>query len=234
MGVSKKTQDKSGFEYAMAVMRMCDILHARHRSIFLRNEFVFTLTRYYKEQGRLLNIIHGLTTKVIQSKKAAFEQGTRGSLAQCELKAAALEKEREQQEQEVTATSSPSEDKTTSSNTPVAGLSYGQSAGLKDDLDVEDNDIGEKKRLAFLDLMLESAQNGALITDTEIKEQVDTIMFEGHDTTAAGSSFFLSLMGIHQGIQDRVLAELDTIFGDSQRPATFQVGFFYCQILPCE
>ncbi|KAH8238213.1 hypothetical protein KR032_001217 [Drosophila birchii] len=238
MGVSKKTQDKSGFEYAMAVMRMCDILHARHRSFFLRNEFVFTLTRYYKEQGRLLNIIHGLTTKVIRSKKAAFEQGTRGSLAQCELKAAALEREREEQEQAAVSEQSPDAEATTTtttststgtgagsgtgSGTPVAGLSYGQSAGLKDDLDVEDNDIGEKKRLAFLDLMLESAQNGALITDTEIKEQVDTIMFEGHDTTAAGSSFFLSLMGIHQGIQDRVLAELDTIFGDSQRPATFQ------------
>jgi len=214
MGVSKKTQDKSGFEYAMAVMRMCDILHARHRSIFLRNEFVFTLTRYYKEQGRLLNIIHGLTTKVIRSKKAAFEQGTRGSLAQCELKAA-------QDADAVASGQSADEEKGTP---PVAGLSYGQSAGLKDDLDVEDNDIGEKKRLAFLDLMLESAQNGALITDTEIKEQVDTIMFEGHDTTAAGSSFFLSLMGIHQEIQDRVLAELDSIFGDSQRPATFQVS----------
>jgi len=229
MGVSKKTQDKSGFEYAMAVMRMCDILHARHRSIFLRNEFVFTLTRYYKEQGRLLNIIHGLTTKVIRSKKAAFEQGTRGSLAQCELKAAALEREREQnggvdQTPSTAGSDEKDREKDKEKASPVAGLSYGQSAGLKDDLDVEDNDIGEKKRLAFLDLMLESAQNGALITDTEIKEQVDTIMFEGHDTTAAGSSFFLSLMGIHQDIQDRVLAELDSIFGDSQRPATFQVG----------
>ncbi|KAL7745339.1 hypothetical protein ACLKA6_015357 [Drosophila palustris] len=226
MGVSKKTQDKSGFEYAMAVMRMCDILHARHRSIFLRNEFIFTLTRYYKEQGRLLNIIHGLTTKVIRSKKAAFEKGARGSLAQSELKAAALVQEerelREQQEQQVQQSKIGVGVKSDQSGTTVAGLSYGQSAGLKDDLDVEDNDIGEKKRLAFLDLMLESAQNGALITDTEIKEQVDTIMFEGHDTTAAGSSFFLSLMGIHQDVQDRVIAELDGIFGDSQRPATFQ------------
>lgn len=86
--------------------------------------------------------------------------------------------------------------------TVIEGLSFGQSSGLKDDLDIDEpNDIGEKKRLAFLDLLLESAENGAVISDEEIKEQVDTIMFEGHDTTAAGSSFFLSLMGVHQDVQ---------------------------------
>lgn len=69
--------------------------------------------------------------------------------------------------------------------------------------------------------MIESAKNGANINDDEIKEEVDTIMFEGHDTTAAGSSFVLCLLGIHQHIQDRVFAELKTIFGDSDREATF-------------
>lgn len=64
------------------------------------------------------------------------------------------------------------------STTVVEGLSFGQSAGLKDDLDVDDNDVGEKKRLAFLDLLIESGQNGVVLSDTEIKEQVDTIMFE--------------------------------------------------------
>lgn len=218
MGVSRKTQDKSGYEYALAVMKMCDILHLRHRSLFLRNEFIFSLSKYYREQGRLLNTIHGLTMKVIRSKKEAFSKGARGSLAdyskphavqpdsQLDFFQNGLKKENGVQAKPL----------------ETNGLSFGQSSALKDDLDVEENDIGEKKRLAFLDLLLESAQNGAIINDTEIKEQVDTIMFEGHDTTAAGSSFFLSLMGIHQDIQNRVENELYEIFGDSDRPATFQ------------
>uniref|UniRef100_T1GUJ2 Cytochrome P450 n=1 Tax=Megaselia scalaris TaxID=36166 RepID=T1GUJ2_MEGSC len=203
MGVSKKTQNKSGYEYALAVMKMCDILHIRQRSLFLRNELIFILSKYYRKQGKLLDIIHGLTTRVIKSKKEAFSKGNRGSLAEISQHFA-------------------EDPGLTKNKDTVEGLSYGQSAGLHDDLDVEENDVGEKKRLAFLDLLLESAQNGALISDTEIKEQVDTIMFEGHDTTAAASSFFLSLMGIHQHIQDKVIAELDQIFGDSDRPATFQ------------
>ncbi|XP_012265026.2 cytochrome P450 4g15 [Athalia rosae] len=200
MGVSKSTQDRSGFEYAMAVMKMCDILHLRHTRVWLRPDWLFGLTKYGKDQVQLLDIIHGLTKKVIKRKKEEYKGGKRNL---------------------IDTTTGASEDQP-KSTTVVEGLSFGQSSGLKDDLDVDDNDVGEKKRLAFLDLLIESGQNGVVLTDTEIKEQVDTIMFEGHDTTAAGSSFFLSMMGVHPHIQEKVIEEIDEIFGDSDRPATFQ------------
>lgn len=113
--------------------------------------------------------------------------------------------------------------------------------GLRDDLDdIDDNDVGEKRRLAFLDLLIETSHfNPNQLSTEEIKNQVDTIMFEGkftisiakqnfnlqlfigHDTTAAGSSFFLCMLGVHQDIQEKVLHEQRAIFGDSNRDVTF-------------
>ncbi|CAH1732100.1 cytochrome P450 4g15 [Aphis gossypii] len=208
MGVSKKTQKKSGFEYAAAVMKMCDILHMRHTNLWLKSDFIFNFTKYAKEQVGLLDLIHGLTNNVLAKKKEDY------------LK-------KRSQIKEVSDIPAASEEVVETISTPEVeevpyGNSFGQSAGLKDDLDVEDDGIGEKKRVAFLDLLIECAENGVVLSDEEVREQVDTIMFEGHDTTAAGSSFFLCLMGAHQDIQQKVVDELYTIFGDSDRPVTFQ------------
>lgn len=140
--------------------------------------------------------------KVVKSKKEIFNKGVRGTVAQVPKQV------------QVTV-----EAKTKPVTTEIP--TFGQPSGLKDDLDLEDNDVGEKKRLAFLDLLIEASQDGTLISDEEIKEQVDTIMFEGHDTTAAASSYFLTLMGIHQDIQAKVVQELDDIFRGTDRPTTF-------------
>ncbi|XP_075156887.1 cytochrome P450 4g1-like [Haematobia irritans] len=96
--------------------------------------------------------------------------------------------------------------------------------GLRDDLDdIDENDVGAKKRLALLDAMMAMSKNPDIEwTDKDVIDEVNTIMFEGHDTTSAGSSFVLCLLGIHKDIQAKVLAEQKAIFGeDFMRDCTF-------------
>ncbi|KAJ9577095.1 hypothetical protein L9F63_006332, partial [Diploptera punctata] len=86
----------------------------------------------------------------------------------------------------------------------------------------EEEFLGKKKRLAFLDLLLETSEGGKHLTDTDIREEVDTFMFEGHDTTSAGICWTLFLLGSHPEIQDKVYKELESIFEGSNRPATMR------------
>lgn len=190
MGHPKTHDDHEGYEYAMAVMKLCDIIHRRHSTFYLRPDIIFNLLGIKKQHDSLVNTIHSLTTKVLTNKS----QQMRNSFESGRMK------------------------KTIYSD--LINNQNSMDATTIDD-DTEDPLIGEKNRLAFLDLMLESTYCGANITESEIKEEVDTIMFEGHDTTAAGSSFVLCLLACHQDIQERVWEEQQQIFGDSKRSATF-------------
>lgn len=75
----------------------------------------------------------------------------------------------------------------------------------------------QKKRLAFLDLLLEHSDE---LNDEDIREEVDTFMFEGHDTTTSAMTWTLFLLGHHADIQEDLYKEMDSIFHGSDRAAT--------------
>ncbi|RZC32091.1 cytochrome P450 CYP4BN11, partial [Asbolus verrucosus] len=70
----------------------------------------------------------------------------------------------------------------------------------------------EKKKKAFLDHLLEANVGGQSLTIDEIRQEVDTFMFAGHDTTASAISFTLFCLANHPEIQDKVMAEQNEIF----------------------
>jgi hypothetical protein len=91
-----------------------------------------------------------------------------------------------------------------------------------------------KKRLAFLDLLLEMEEKSE-ISSQDVHDEVTTFMFEvhykhthphtqtqGHDTTTASMNWTLFLLGLDTKWQRRVHEELDEIFqGDNDRAPTY-------------
>ncbi|CAF0819677.1 unnamed protein product [Didymodactylos carnosus] len=90
------------------------------------------------------------------------------------------------------------------------------------------------KRMAFLDTLLTKMHEERLTMD-DIQEEVDTFMFEGHDTTAAALSFALFLIALHPDVQQKLYNEIDQIFSDDvERACTMddlkQMDYLECVI----
>ncbi|KAL6418300.1 hypothetical protein ACFW04_012206 [Cataglyphis niger] len=96
---------------------------------------------------------------------------------------------------------------------------------LENDKETEINDAEvfgiKKKRLAMLDLLIAVSRDNNL-SDLDIREEVDTFMFEGHDTTAMGITFALLLLAEHKDIQERVRVEVDKAMQESRGKLTMR------------
>nr|XP_050855936.1 cytochrome P450 4C1-like [Vespula vulgaris] len=68
-----------------------------------------------------------------------------------------------------------------------------------------------KKKLAMLDLLIAASLNDNKIDDEGIREEVDTFMFAGHDTTAMALCFALLLFAKHKDVQERIRKEVNTV-----------------------
>ncbi|XP_044729324.1 probable cytochrome P450 4d14, partial [Chrysoperla carnea] len=80
---------------------------------------------------------------------------------------------------------------------------------------INDLEVQEKKeKMVFMDVLLKSTIDGKPLTNSDIREEVDTFMFEGHDTVSSGLSFTLYLLANHPEVQNQVFEEIREICGD--------------------
>ncbi|KAK9744567.1 Cytochrome P450 [Popillia japonica] len=84
----------------------------------------------------------------------------------------------------------------------------------------EEEILGRKKRKSFLDMLLEASKDGQVLTDQDIGEEVDTFMFEGHDTTTAGMCWSLFLLGNYPEIQEKLYEEVSSVLGANSTPTS--------------
>lgn len=84
-----------------------------------------------------------------------------------------------------------------------------------------EDDFGRKKKVPFLDMLLQSTIDGRPLNDKELRDEVSTFMFAGHDTTSVAMSFTLFAIANHPEVQKKAFDELYNIFGsDKERMCT--------------
>ncbi|CAJ0587497.1 unnamed protein product, partial [Mesorhabditis spiculigera] len=71
----------------------------------------------------------------------------------------------------------------------------------------------------FLDMLLEVYDAGE-IDDEGVREEVDTFMFEGHDTTSSGVAWAVWCLAKHPEVQQKLYQEICDIAGSGDEPIT--------------
>lgn len=80
-------------------------------------------------------------------------------------------------------------------------------------------EISQKKKLDFLDLLLTvQDENGNGLSELAIRNEADTFLFEGHDTTAAGLCWALYCLAANPKYQAMAHEEVDRILHDHDAP----------------
>lgn len=174
-------------------IRIGEIVQNRQARVWLHPDFLFHLSDQYKQHQHCIEILHEFSYRVINERKAELLERNNNN------------------------------NNNVKDNNKLERSTFKRNSNASsEDMDItkyEIVDFPKKKRLAFLDLLIEASQNGTILSDEDIREEVDTFMFEGHDTTSASICWTLFLLASDPEIQTRCVDEIDAIMnGDRERP----------------
>lgn len=77
-----------------------------------------------------------------------------------------------------------------------------------------------KKKLALLDVLLRSSIDGQSLSNEDIREEVDTFIFEGHDTTTSAIAFCLYNLAKFPEVQQKAYEEVKNLHDHISQPMT--------------
>mmetsp|Transcript_3760 Transcript_3760/g.6184 ORF Transcript_3760/g.6184 Transcript_3760/m.6184 type:complete len:498 (+) Transcript_3760:41-1534(+) len=80
-------------------------------------------------------------------------------------------------------------------------------------------ELESRNKLDFVDILLTSTdENGNPLTDKEIRDECNTFIFEGHDTTSAALGWTFYLISTHPDVEEKVIQEINEVLGDKPYP----------------
>eukprot|EP00117_Sycon_ciliatum_P048974 scpid32573/ scgid2886/ Leukotriene-B(4) omega-hydroxylase 1; CYPIVF2; Cytochrome P450 4F2; Cytochrome P450-LTB-omega; Leukotriene-B(4) 20-monooxygenase 1 len=91
-------------------------------------------------------------------------------------------------------------------------------AAINEDMPTSSDTDGHKhhKYRDFLDVLVTvKDEDGKGLTDEEIREQVDTFLFRGHDTTASALQWTIYYLSLHEDIQEKCRQEVQSVLQKS-------------------
>ncbi|XP_035229022.1 cytochrome P450 4C1-like, partial [Stegodyphus dumicola] len=80
--------------------------------------------------------------------------------------------------------------------------------------------IFRRKGCTFLEFLLECHLNDPTLTPENVLDEVNTFMAAGHATTASTLNWIIYMLGLLPDVQEKVVEELNCIFGDDIHRAT--------------
>ncbi|XP_001658673.2 probable cytochrome P450 4d14 isoform X2 [Aedes aegypti] len=78
---------------------------------------------------------------------------------------------------------------------------------------LEETDIYGKRKMTLLELLLNVSVEGHHLSNSDIREEVDTFMFAGHDTTTSCISFSAYHIARHPEVQQKLYDEMVQVIG---------------------
>ncbi|XP_058119100.1 cytochrome P450 4d2-like [Anopheles ziemanni] len=89
---------------------------------------------------------------------------------------------------------------------------------------IEESDVYGKRRMTLLDLLLNVSVEGKPLSNNDIREEVDTFMFAGHDTTTSCISFAAYHLSRNPEIQQKAYDEIQELVGPDAKRAELTYG----------